>query len=80
MRYLYIVVTSYLLTFIALLIWARTKNSKAEQRLKEIGATKEQLANFRREALPPHLLARPTVFFGTLVGALMSASYWIVAK
>ena len=76
MTYIAIFSSSYLLSFVFVFLWARAGNLRAADRLHQLGASEEQIANFHKTAGPPSLLTRPTLFFGTILGAITSLVFW----
>ena len=70
MAYLFIFFLSYLVAFVAILIWGLRQNRIAAARLSTNRVAPEQIAAFHKQAMPLVLLIRPTLFIGSIGGCL----------
>lgn len=77
MVYLWIFIGAYAVIGVLLVLWNRTQNSIAADRLRQFGANDKQISNFHQQTASASLLVRPTIFFGTIVGAVVSLVYWM---
>ena len=80
MTYLWIFGGCYLAALAVLLTTFKRKNDIAAARLRENGASPENIRNFYREVNTKSVLplAWATFFFGSIGGGLLSVVYWVV--
>jgi hypothetical protein len=75
MKYTWTFGASYVVVFILVFAWSRSRNNRAARHLREVGASDKAIKTFYREASPPRLFVRPTLFFGTVMG-LATSGIW----
>jgi hypothetical protein len=78
--YLWIFGGCYLVALAVIFAGFKRKNDFAAARLRENGASSENVRNFYRtvNTKSAPLLAWATFCFGTMAGGLISAIYWVV--
>ena len=79
MSYAGIFVASYALAFAGVIAWVVTMNARATERLRANAVTETEIGSFHHRATPPAgMFVRPTLFFGTVLGALGCLGYWLI--
>ena len=81
MAYVYIFAACYVFSAAFIVADHRRKNRLAAARLREMNMSAEHVANFHRNANSGFvmLLIRPTLFFGSIAGVIISAIYWFAS-